>query len=51
VTPIAGTVQYSNGWIYQNWSDVAPVPEPGTILLIGTGALGLLGRLRRRRMK
>ena len=28
-----------------------PIPEPGTMLLIGTGILGLLGYIRRRRMK
>jgi len=27
------------------------IPEPGTILLVGTGLLGLLGYVRRRRMK
>ncbi len=29
--------------------DLTPVPEPGTLALFGTGALGLLGRARRRR--
>jgi hypothetical protein len=27
------------------------IPEPGTLLLLGTGALGVLGYIRRRRMK
>jgi len=27
------------------------IPEPGTLLLVGTGVLGLLGYIRRRRMK
>lgn len=29
----------------------APIPEPGTLLLLGTGVLGTLGYLGRRRMK
>jgi hypothetical protein len=28
--------------------DVAPIPEPGTLLLLGTGVLGFAGRFRRR---
>ncbi|KPL01453.1 MAG: hypothetical protein AMK75_04860 [Planctomycetes bacterium SM23_65] len=36
------------------WDDgtiIGTIPEPGTMLLIGTGILGLLGYIRRRRMK
>jgi PEP-CTERM motif len=28
---------------------VAPIPEPGTLLLVGTGAIGILGRVLRQR--
>jgi hypothetical protein len=27
------------------------IPEPGTLLLLGTGVLGVLGYMRRRRMQ
>jgi PEP-CTERM motif len=29
---------------------VAPIPEPGTLLLVGTGAVGILGRVLRRHL-
>jgi len=28
-----------------------PIPEPETLLLVGTGILGVLGYIRRRRIK
>jgi hypothetical protein len=31
--------------------DMAPTPEPTTLLLVGTGVLGAFGALRRRRMR
>ena len=36
------------------WDDgtiIGTIPEPGTMLLVGTAVLGVLGYLRRRRMK
>jgi hypothetical protein len=42
---------YDMGNVYNTWADLAPVPEPGTMLLIGTATAGLLGWMRRRRMK
>jgi len=49
------TTQY--GWRLYNFETYVGVeaggpviPEPGTLLLIGTGAIGLIGYLRRRRM-
>jgi hypothetical protein len=50
-TAIDYTTSYNQGMIYATWGDVAPIPEPGTMLLIGTGAVGLIGWMRRRRMK
>jgi len=32
-------------------SGETPIPEPGTLLLLGTGALGTFGYLRRRRIR
>jgi hypothetical protein len=32
-------------------TSTAPIPEPATLLLVGTAALGFFGYLRRRRMK
>jgi hypothetical protein len=53
ITPTSGSqlwngrsaTQWGGGWIVGN-----PIPEPETLLLVGTGILGLLGYLRRRRM-
>jgi hypothetical protein len=50
-TNTIGPGAYDQGMIYNTWADVSPIPEPGTMLLIGTGVVGLLGYLRRRRIK
>ena len=51
-------VYFDSHWANQGWYDnfeltgtVDAIPEPGMIVLLGTGALGLVGFLRRRRMK
>jgi len=33
------------------YAETAEIPEPGTLLLLGTGALGVIGYLKRKRMK
>jgi hypothetical protein len=48
--PITTTQAYDLGMIYKSWADVSAIPEPGTCLLIGTGAIGLLGWMRRRKI-
>jgi hypothetical protein len=40
---------YDLGKVYATWADVSPIPEPGTMVLIGTGLLGVLRCARRRR--
>ena len=42
---------YSDAWVLLGTEfDPDPIPEPGTLLFLGTGVLGLVGYLRRRRM-
>lgn len=41
-------IAHDQGTIYGTLSN--EIPEPGTLLLIGTGALGVIGYIRRRRM-
>ena len=59
---VRGTTPGTNDWTGWGFStlswdeiefdpDVGVIPEPGTVLLIGTGLLGCLGYIRRRRMK
>ena len=37
------------GWLWNAWDHVEVSPEPGTMLLLGGGLLGLLARRRRNR--
>jgi hypothetical protein len=37
------------GWVWNQWNHVEVKPEPGTMLLLGSGVLALVARRRRRK--
>jgi hypothetical protein len=47
-TPIAGTQTWAAGGTPQEFIGYSPVPEPGSLLLLGTGLVGLAGAMRRK---
>lgn len=47
-TPIAGSQNWTAGGTPQEFIGYSPVPEPGSLLLLGTGLVGLAGTLRRK---
>ena len=46
-----GRLQFADLFLFGDWTtgDIATVPEPSSLLLLATGGLGLLAKLRRRR--
>jgi hypothetical protein len=49
ITSIRYSIDFDNFGLAINHTSMAPVPEPGTLSLVGTGLVGLVGAIRRRR--
>jgi hypothetical protein len=50
-TPTSDTTGWTNGIPQEFLGNVAPTPEPSSLLLLGTGVLGLAGIMGRKRVK
>lgn len=46
--PFWSSTSFNTSWSAESKGDIGPIPEPTTIVLLGTGLLGMLGYSRRR---